>query len=346
MPTLTIPDRLRRGPKPPSTPDVAPPKGFEYSKAPSARAAKWTRIGWRFLVILGVLLLLVLVVQNIKANNRAATAPSTVAVNPDAARTAAATFTGDYLSHDPLAAPSVGQDVLRGDLAPGGDPARMSFAGIGYLGADVVIPGAVTPIDATHAIVAVQARATIGMPGNADAATAASTSIAAAVPGRAANVVPLPAGYKVVATEWLPVQVPVVQTGSGVLVDVNGPVFSADPPPAPTSVIETDSSATTATESWAKTLFTSYALGSTSGAYLSAPGVNLTGLSGAVTVAGIQAWSLSAIDAAGLRHGTARVGWTVAGADLTTSQQYSVTTTTSDNRWYATALGVSVTPTS
>src|SRR5664279_267867 len=127
MPTLTIPDRLRRTPKPPATPDVAPPRGFEYSKAPSARAAKWTRIGWRFLVILGVLLLAVLVIQNIKANNRAATAPSTAAVNPEAARTAAATFTGDYLSHDPLAAPSAGQDVLRRDLAPGADPARMSF---------------------------------------------------------------------------------------------------------------------------------------------------------------------------------------------------------------------------
>ena len=85
MPTLTIPDRLRRSPRPPATPDVTPPEGFEYSKAPSARAAKWTRIGWRFLVILGVLLLAVLVIQNIKANNRAATAPSTAAVNPDAA---------------------------------------------------------------------------------------------------------------------------------------------------------------------------------------------------------------------------------------------------------------------
>ena len=289
------------------------------------------------------------VVQNIRAANRAATAPSTAAVNPEAARTAAATFTSDYLSHDPLAAPTAGQDVLRRDLAPGGDPARLSFAGIGYLSADLVIPGAVTPIDATHAVVAVQARVVIGMPGNADAASppaagADAATTAAPVPGRTANAAALPAGYQVVTTEWLPLSVPVVQTGSGVLVDVNGPVFSADPPPAPTSVIETDSSATAATDSWAKTLFTSYALGSTSGAYLSAPGVNLTGLSGAVTVAGIQAWSLSAADAAGLRHGTARVGWTVAGADLTTSQQYSVTTTTSDNRWYATALGTSISP--
>ena len=228
----------------------------------------------------------------------------------------------------------------------------MSFAGIGYLAADVVIPGAVTPVDATHAVVAVQARVVIGMPGNADAASppvagaADAATTAAPVPGRTANAAALPAGYQVVTTQWLPLSVPVVQTESGVLVDISGPVFSADPPPPPMSVIETDPTATAATNGWVKTLFTSYALGSTGGAYLSAPGVNLTGLSGAVTVAGIQAWSLSATDAAGLRHGTARVGWTVAGADLTTSQQYSVTTTTSDNRWYATALGVSVTPTS
>jgi hypothetical protein len=288
----------------------------------------------------------VLVVQNIKANNRAATAPSAAAVNIDAARTAAATFAGDYLSHDPLAAPSAGQDVLRRDLAPGGDPARLSFAGIGYLAADVVIPGAVTPVDATHAVVTVQARVTIGMPGNADAATPTSTTTAPPAPGRAANAPALPAGYKVVATEWLPLSVPVVQTDTGVLVDVPGPVFSADPPPAPVVTrTEPDAAATSATLSWSKTLFTSYALGSTGGAYLSAPGVDLTGLSGAVGVAGIQSWSLTGPNADGLRTGTAKVGWTFAPlVDLTTAQQYAVTVHTSDTRWYATALGTSTTP--
>jgi hypothetical protein len=353
MPTAVKMARKVLGLPPTPAQEPASPKGFEYAKAPSARAAKWTRIGWRSLVILGVLLLGVLVIQNIKAINRAAfSAPSTAALNPDAARTAAATFTGDYLFHDPLAAPTAGQDVLRRDLAPGGDPARLSFAGIGYLSADLVIPGAVTPVDATHAVVTVQARVTIGMPGNADAASppvasaaAAAATTAAAVPGRTANAAVLPAGYQVVTTQWLPVQVPVVQTDSGVLVDVNGPVFSADPPPAPAvSVIETDSSATAETTGWVKTLFTSYALGSTSGAYLSAPGVNLGGLAGAVTVTDIQSWSLSNPGPDGLRRGTAKVGWAVTGADLTATQQYSVTVQTSDNRWYATALGTSTTP--
>ena len=348
--STTLTDRirggLRRTPKPQPAPDPVPPNGFEYAKAPSVRAAKWTRIAWRSAVVALLALVLVNVVQNIRAANRAATAPSTAAVNPEAARTVAATFAGDYLSHDPLAAPAAGQDVLRRDLAPGGDPARLSFAGIGYLSADLVIPGAVTPVDATHAVVAVQARVVIGMPpGNADAASPpAATTTAAAVPGRTANAAALPAGYQVVTTEWLPLSVPVVQTDSGFLVDIPGPVFSADAPPAPAAVLETDSAATAATNGWVKTLFTSYALGSTSGAYLSAPGVNLAGLAGGVTVTDIQSWSLSNPSPDGLRRGAAKVGWTVTGADLTTSQTYSVTTTTSDNRWYATALGASTTP--
>jgi len=343
--TPPIPPWLHPNPKPPAVADPVPAKGFEYSKAPSARAAKWTRIAWRTAVLALLALVLINVVQNIRASNREATAPSTAAVDPDAARTTAATFTSDYLAHDPLAPPSSGQDVLRRDIAPGGDPARMSFAGIGYLAADVVIPGAVTRVDATHAIVAVQARVTTAMPGNADAATAPATT-AVPVPGRAANAPALPAGYKVVATEWLPLSVPVVQTDTGVLVDVPGPVFSADPPPGPVVTrTEPDAAATSATLSWSKTLFTSYALGSTGGAYLSAPGVDLTGLSGAVGVAGIQSWSLTGPNADGLRTGTAKVGWTFAPlVDLTTAQQYAVTVQTSDNRWYATALGASTTP--
>lgn len=342
--SATLTDRirgLRHSPEPPpSRPDPLPPRGFEYAKAPSARATKLTRWGWRSLLALGVILLGLLVGQNIAANNRAATTPSTAAVNPDVARTAAATFTGDYLSHDPLAAPTAGQHALRRDLAPGGDPVRMSFAGIGYLSADVVIPGAVTTIDPTHAVVAVQARVTIGMPGKTAAATQTAATSTAAAPGRAANATALPSGYTVVAAEWLPLAVPVVQTDSGVLVDVAGPVFSDDPTPAPEATTEVDSTATEAAREWVTTLFTSYALSSTAAAYLSAPGVNLAGLSGAVTVTEISTWQLSTPGPDGLRTGTALVGWTFAPtADLTTSQTYSVTTTTSDNRWYVTALG-------
>ena len=46
-----------------------------------------------------MLLLLTLVVQNVRANNRATSATPAAAVDPAAARVAAATFAADYLSH-------------------------------------------------------------------------------------------------------------------------------------------------------------------------------------------------------------------------------------------------------
>jgi hypothetical protein len=85
-------------------------------------------------------------------------------------------------------------------------------------------------------------------------------------------------------------------------------------------------------------------MSSTTGAYLSAPGVSLAGLSGAVTPTEIQTWSLSAAGTDMQRTGTARVGWTFAPtADLTVTQTYRITVKTDDNRWYVTALGASIT---
>jgi len=289
-------------------------------------------------------LLVVNVVQNARAANRAAAAPPAPRITADAARLVAAAFAGDYVAHDPAAAPSSGQDALRRELAPGGDPARMAFAGTASLSADVVLPGEVSQLDATHAVVAVQARVTIGMPGNADAVPQQATRTAPSVPGWPANRPALPAAYQVVAVEWLSLAVPVVQTDAGLLVDVSGPVFSADPAPAPAAPAEVDSDVTEQTRSWVRTLFTSYAAGSTGSAYLAAPGVDLVGLGGAVTVTDVQTWQLSAAGPDGMRTGQARVGWTFApAADLTTAQSYTVTVQANDSRWYVTALGASAT---
>ncbi len=339
---------LRRRPRPASsTREPSPPNGFEFGRSPSGRAARTTRIGFRVVLGLTLALLVVNVGQNIVAAHRTTAASAAAGVDADAARAVAGMFAGDYLLHDPLGPPTAGQEALRRDVAAGGDPTRMAFTGTAYLGADLVIPGAVIPVDATHAVVAVQARVTIGMPGSADAGTPVPAATTAAVPGRAANTSALPAGYKIVASEWLPLVVPVIQTDTGVLVDVAGPVFSADPVHAVSATTEADPTATEATRSWVRTLFTSYALSSTAGAYLSAPGVDLAGLSGAVTVTDIQTWSLSSAGADGLRTGTGRVGWTFAPtADLTTAQSYTVTVQASDNRWYATALGTAAAPAS
>jgi hypothetical protein len=53
----------------------------------------------RALLVLSVPLLLTLVVQNVRANNRATSATPASAVDPAAAHVAAATFAADYLSY-------------------------------------------------------------------------------------------------------------------------------------------------------------------------------------------------------------------------------------------------------
>lgn len=325
----------------------AAPTGFEFGKAPSARAAKVTKVGWRVVLGLTFVLVVVLVGQNVVAANRTTTAAAAPGINADDARSVAATFTSSYLSHNPAAAPTAGQAALQRDLDPGGDPAKMSFTGTGWMATDMVLPGAVTTIDLTHAVVAVQARVTLARPGNADAVPDQAVAIPNTPAGRPANITPLPRAYVITGTQWLSLTVPVLQTDAGVRVDPFGPAFLADPQPAPQPAAETDSTATEATRTWVKTLFTAYAAGSTQSAYLSAPAVNLTGLSGAVTVADVTAWSLSAPNTTGVRTGHAQVGWTFAPtADLTTTQNYTVTVTASDNRWYATGVGASSTPTS
>lgn len=326
----------------PPTPDPPEVPGFQVTK----RTGRWsTKVLKGIGITAGVLLVIVIARGGfIPARSTAVTSAS--GVDPDAAKVAATQFASDYLSHDPTAPPAAGQDALRRDLAPGADPARLALTGTGYLATDLVIPGAVTTVDGTHSVVSVQARVTLAMPAEGIEQLAPTTA-APPPPGRPANAAILPPGYEVTSTQWLALLVPVTTTDGGVLVDLAGPVFSTDAPlltagDPPVS----DSTATAATRDWVKTLFTSYAVGSTTGAYLSAPGVALQGLSGAVTVADIESWSLSEPDPANLRHGTARVGWSFAPtADLTTAQTYSVTVQTADTRWYVTALGPSTSTT-
>ena len=323
----------RRKPKQGSPPEVP---GFRVTKPTGRRSM-------RLLKGIGYAVLVVVVIIGFRGGfiptRPAAAAGGAVHLDPDQARVSAAQFTADYLSHDPKMAP---QNALRQELAPGADPAKLAFTGTGYLGTDVVIPGQVTGIDATHAVVAVQARITLAMP-TGDVDEAPPTAPASPVPGRPASTATVPGGYVVTSAQWLSLQVPVVATGNqGVLVDLTGPVFSADPAPtgAPGGAPATDAAATDKTRDWARTLFTGYANGTADGAYLTAPGVSLVGLAGAVQVTDIRAWSLSDPDPAGVRHGTARVAWSFAPtADVATVQTYSVTVMTSDNRWYVTTLG-------
>lgn len=322
-------DRPKRSPFAPPKPEPLPVNGIDAVKPPSVRAARLTKIGFRIVLGLILIALVINIGQNIvSARKAAAGAPADAGVNADDARTRAAIFAADYLSHDPAA------------------PTGATFAGTAYLVTDLVLPGAVTQLDETHAVVAVQARVTIAIPSNPEAIPAPSTTAAAPPPGRVANKPLMPAGYKITATQWLSLSVPVVQQQSGGTVQIGstGPVFSADPPPQPAPAAVSDPTATEDTRDWVNTLFTAYGQSSTASAYLSAPGVSLQGLSGAVTPTEIQTWSLSAADTNQHRTGTARVGWTFAPtADLTVAQTYRITVETDDNRWYVTALGTSTT---
>ena len=282
--------------------------GFQISRSRGTRSSTITRWGVRALVLVllyaGVNQVLVKPLTGVFGGDAAPPAPVVQRVDPDQARLAAARFTGDYLHYTGT---PTNPDVLRQDLVPTADPTRMAFTGAGTITADLVIPGAVTSIDPTHATVAVLAHVLLGHTGAA----------------------------------WLPLLIPVAQSGVQVLVDVPGPIFSPDRSDHPAAAGDDDPTTTEATRTWAKTFFTGYAASSTSASYLTAPGFDLQGLHGVVTAADLTSWKLTAPGPDGTRSGTARVTWQLVGDDLATLQTYSVTVRTADSRWFATTLGTS-----
>ena len=301
---------LGRSPAAGSEPTEAPQMeaGFRISRSRGTRSSTITRWGVRALVLVllyaGVNQVLVKPLAGVFGGDAAPPAPVVQRVDPDQARLAAARFTGDYLSYTGTPTEPT---ALRQDLVPTADPTRMAFTGAGTITADLVIPGAVTSIDPTHATVAVLAHVLLGHTGAA----------------------------------WLPLLIPVAQSGVQVLVDVPGPIFTPDPSDHPAAAGDDDPTTTEATRTWAKTFFTGYAASSTSASYLTAPGFDLQGLHGVVTAAEITTWKLTAPGPDGSRIGTARVGWRFAGDDLATIQTYSVTVRAADSRWFATTLGTS-----
>jgi hypothetical protein len=282
--------------------------GFQISRSRGTRSSTITRWGVRALVLVllyaGVNQVLVKPLTGVFGGDAAPPAPVVRMVDPDQARLAAARFTGDYLSYTGTPTEPT---ALRQDLVPTADPTRMAFTGAGTITADLVIPGAVTSIDPTHATVAVLAHVLLGH----------------------------------TAAAWLPLLIPVAQSGDQVLVDVPGPIFSPDRSDHPAAAGDDDPTTTEATRTWAKTFFTGYAASSTSASYLSAPGFDLQGLHGVVTAADMTSWKLTAPGPDGARSGTARVTWQLVGDDLATLQTYSVTVRTADSRWFATTLGTS-----
>jgi hypothetical protein len=262
-------------------------------------------------------------------------------INTADASSVAGRFAADYLTYNPLNAAG-GKAALSDTLISGADPTRLLWTGSGWLAADLVIPAAVTVQDTDHAVVAVRARVQIGAPASSE--TPVPTTPAIPLPGPAANTAALPAGYQVLGALWLSLQVPVTDVDGAIAIDAAGPVFSTTSAmPNPLKKGSTDSSTTTATRDWANTLFTAYSgAASTDMNYLTDPNSTISTLSGAVALQNVQSWSIGEAQPDGTRSGAAAIAWTLKPtADLSIVQNYSVTATSHDKRWFAAAITTS-----
>ena len=103
----------------------------------------------------------------------------------------------------------------------------------------------------------------------------------------------------------------------------------------------------TATRDWVSTLFTAYSgATATDMNYLTDPATTIGTLGGAVSLQSVQSWSISETQPDGTRSGAAAIAWTLKPtADLTIVQNYTVTATSHDKRWFAAAITTSA-PTS
>lgn len=266
---------------------------------------------------------------------------ATTVLDQAAADAAATRYALDYFSYSPAAA---GQSALAAGVVGGGASAA-GWTGTGYLRADAALPGGMFLIDEAHAVIDVTVRISLGMPpapkpGAAPAAAPAST---AAVPAAsAADPGALPPGWRNLGSRWVTVAVPIDATSGTAKVAATGPVLTGETPgqvTAPAGAVG-DTTTGAATQGVATSFFAAYA--NSDVAYLAAPGVNLAGLSGAVTLVSLTNWT-AAVPAGTTAPptgavGTAAVTWQLAGTDLQIKQQYAMALTNGQNRWYAAAL--------
>jgi hypothetical protein len=316
---------------------AGPPADYEVGKARRPFGATVGRV-----VIYTALLVLIasgfnqVVVKPFLANTASAVPVATVGVDPEVARAVAGRFTAEYLTYNP-AAPSAGLAAMSASMVSAGDPSQFAFTGSGWMAPELVIPSRVTTVDSSMVIVTVQAKVSLGRPGQASTPPPAAVTVSP-LPGHPGNDAPLPAGYQVVGSQWLDLQIPVALANGTTLVAQGGPVFGIESGTIPAAGDE-DSTTTSTTKEWAAALFAAYAGPSQTGMdYLTTPGSQITTLAGAVTLTGVQSWKLRTV-VDGHRVGTARVGWSFQPSlDLATMQTYDVSTTSSDNRWFATAI--------
>lgn len=323
------------------------------------------------------------IVRSVLGTRNPAIAEQGTTVDQSAAQAAAVRYSLDYFSYSPDTA-AAGATALRADV----DSTTVKrWTGTGYLAADSAVAGPIVTIDDTTALVPVTLRIRLAMPPARDtepAAPAAPTSetapsndgsapaspepvpstsrprpsaasAAPTVPGGAAgDPGQIPSGWTDLGSRWVTVSVPVragadgsiKATGGGaVLVGevVDGTIGRVDP--------MADSDQSTTTQTAVERFFTGYAASDT--AYVSAPGVDMTGLSEVVTVTGQTRWSADMPATDGTNSstpltateltGTAAVTWQLTGTDLSIVQTYRAAMTLSQGRWYVAQLAPSLT---
>lgn len=337
----------RRGgaPAAPENPFLRSPTAaanLEVSKPEGRLGAAVGRWGLRLLVWLIVIAGVWAVFVRPFLNTAPQAAPPPPRIDQDAARSMAARFALDYVNYSPASANVDRSAALAAESAPGADVTAMSWSGTGYLAADAAVPGQVVAYPNLQAVVVVDVRAMIAAPkkgtpaAEPPSAPTATPPAPAGIPAAAAH--SAPAGYQPVRTVWLRLAVPMVQVQAGVRVAPSGPVLTEDPIPAiRLAEAAADPQPTSSTRDWVAGFMKAYA--ASAAQYQSSPGMDLAGLSSAVTVADMGSWSLGVADAAGTRLGTATVTWKLAGADLSISQTYALAVTQDADRWYVSTLG-------
>ncbi|WP_188944635.1 hypothetical protein [Nakamurella endophytica] len=281
-----------------------------------------------------------------------AAAPADAAFDSAEASQAAARYALDYLSYSP-ASSAAGVAALAADVSGGVSGQR--WKGSGYLRAEAALPGTVLVVDASHALVAVTVRVRVAIPPRTAGTAQPEPQQETGPAGAAADPGPVPAGWHVLGVRWLTLTVPVTQTtgpGGSVSVSGGGAVFSGEAPQlvsAPTDA-QNDPNLARDSQATAATLLGDYGSGDV--AYVTAPGVTVRGLAGAVSLVSLPDWVTAtpkqpagSTATAMSATGTGTATWQLTGTDLQIAQRYALALTFSQDRWYIAAIGPQLTTT-
>lgn len=301
-------------------------EGFEDGRRPRRGAGWWTwakRIAVGMLLLAGFIQLVVKPVRNVLASDKP-TRQDSAQVSLQAAEATAVGFATDYLSSEGAAGEPQRAAALEHWLYPGAFSEASDvgkWTGDAVLIADAATVQQVERVGDDGVVAAVQVRVRTFVPGTTGSAPSAEPA-APQQSGSAAFIPRVPAGYAAGPAYWLRLVVPLMQSGSRVLVTAPGPVFSGDAPTPVPVTIESDAVENERLAGPAKKIFTAYASGDLQ--YVAAPGAQLLGLDGALTTSAVSNVRVAAAGEKTSRNLAADVEWTLAGTSATLTQTYGM----------------------